>query len=575
MLSKNEKLNYIKEQVKLRCEHTNNKRHQYLITLITAAMSLCGDSSVFAALVRRYEFDPDDFKMDKVIKDKTREEVTALFEKLIPEICEDLYFKNSCVKKIYQDNTQILIDQDEELHPKYAFDEQCYRLISLLHEIILIDYENNKLADILRVLVNNKVSPISSSVVMPKHKTDDRYVDVEKITKRQRIVRSNLRKKLHHRLFSQQPSEFNLLPANIKNNLRLVSIIHELTASNAVINKIQYHWTTENNLKSIVNNGYFYGNKTLKRQRIFFRLNSLGTGDVDNGDNDIICFCPYMVDYLAFYSQTNSQFKGNVVRLSVNVQELDLEGRYNQFFKLFDLLSPAFSYTAYINDELDVKIEREVRGKAVFLTLILNGESKRICIFDGSPNSKNKVIHYGNLFSINRFCLLALFNFLSLSEDQEFEATFINYLNEKQDNEIKKILTIVAQALTVFAEYNFNSSLRLTDKMITEVHLVNKSVTYNFADYQKALNDSTGENNDALSSHAKSDSILSTGHTTFEKTINIYGNTVLTERKFVKFQEQNFIQHPADLFARDIYFETRPQQSMATNRADYNQVKLG
>lgn len=459
--------------------------------------------------------------------------------------------------------------EDLHLNPDFLKDE-CFVLIQLLHEIILKDYHDSKISDIIKILIENNLSPITITDADNDHENNNDDLHVVEL---QRLIRSRQRKTLHQKIFGQDATCYQPLPLNVLKNQRLSRIIYELTLSHAVIGDIQHHWTTLGNLKSIIRNKYFYSNKRLRNEKLFFTKNALTTGDVNNGDGNVICFCPYMVDFLAFYDQQEKKIKRDVVRISIDANHVDSYGKYNQFFKIYDFWSPRFNYMVHINDDLSINVSKN--NEKCEVTIHLCGENKTMILCDGTKNSKSDIMFYGNLDGINRFCISTIFKMLRGSNDAEFERKFLLYLLSRDDNEIKKIIIILAQSITIFAEYNFNSSLRNSDRLIKTIHYVDKSLTLN-------LNSSSNEEYESQMEQISLNQLPSTkgAHITetlvskIQDDLSLYGKSIHTSQRWVDLGVSDLRQQSPMLYGNGVYLETRPYQQNE-HKKEHLQIKTG
>ena len=444
----------------------NEERCEHLKFLINIALTLLDQTPYITNLLAKNNFTPTINQSSL-----TRAEVAHHFDVKIPIIFVDLIFLE------LPGLPSLNIPPRNVAHSKkkkYDFSESCYQLISLLHEILVYEYYLNKNPDLLFILSRHNFSPLAKDALVPVSNTlNDLF-----LRKMQRRYKSILRGKLHQSIFSNTPQSILTLPANISKCSHITQVIHELTVKRAVVSNIQYHWTTKSNFINMLYSGYIYGNKTLQKKNIFFRKNALENGDIQNGDADVICCARHMVDFLALHNKTEKKLKNDLVRLAIDVNKVVHENGYNQFFKLFDLYSPAFNYTAHIDTRLSITIVRKERGKEITLSVTLNGQIYTAVLFDNTIQSKHAMICYGNLFTFNRFCLLAFFRMLDKPENKSLSDAIITYFMQCTQQQLMKTLTIIAQSITIFAEYNFNSSIQLTNSIIKEVHFVDRNTTY-------------------------------------------------------------------------------------------------
>ena len=291
----------------------------------------------------------------------------------------------------------------------------------------------------------------------------------------QRQWRSMKRYQLHQQIFQTNPDKYNNLSLiNFVPDKRLRNIIHELTAMPAIINNKVYHWTTISNLKNILHDGYLYGNQYLSHRGIKFDKNTLSPCDISNGDGNVICLSPCLVDPTLF--DKNGQLKKELVRLTLDLNNLDQVnqfGHYNQFAKIYDLRTKSYEYRVQLNDKLSITF---FKSDYLSVEILFNDVNYTAVI----PPEDD--MFYGNLYSINRFCLLKVFELINKAEyrnpcsifpdGDKLPDVFYPYLYSLNDDDIKKFVTTFAQGLTIFSEYNFNCALRLSDNLITEIYSV-------------------------------------------------------------------------------------------------------
>lgn len=292
-------------------------------------------------------------------------------------------------------------------------------------------------------------------------------LEEEKIITAQRQFRSFRRRHLHLGIFRVEPvtawAPLKIHPDYCRTDLhyRLETIIANIVSHQKIINGNQlYHYTSLENLTSIINTQFLYGNHSLKKQNITFTPNVFQSADILTGDKNVICLCPGQVDMAAFTS--GYSIKDNACRLSLNINQKNISDNkaiHNQFFKLADFWAPwTFSFS------ID-KLSLHIKGGSSIMELHLS--------FDGALHfirlDKEEMIYYGNIFSINRFCAVQLFNIIDKIPDETCKKKLYDHLNQLPNNELKKLIIVFTQNLTLFAEYNFNACLPISDIRITEV----------------------------------------------------------------------------------------------------------
>lgn len=287
----------------------------------------------------------------------------------------------------------------------------------------------------------------------------------------QRRWRSKQRAKLHHSIFKQSPTTLANIPISSLDNPRMRNIVIELTAQRAIINSKIYHWTSESNLANITKSGAFYGNQLLQKYRIGFEKNSLVEADITNGDGNVICLCPYLVDpYLFrnkshFYIFPRQNYRRNLVRLTLDLEKLPAGLKENnQFFKCYDLLAPPFTYEIKISDALTVTFIRHERDGDLDVQFSLNNAVSVTTL------KKTDAMFYGNLSAINRFCLMTFFKLAQSIGSPFHKEDLTKYLASLNNDEMKKLLIAFCQGMTLYSEYNFNAILTLQDQLVTEVY---------------------------------------------------------------------------------------------------------
>jgi hypothetical protein len=283
------------------------------------------------------------------------------------------------------------------------------------------------------------------------------------------ILRSNQRKKLHSSLFNTEPvtgwAELNLFAPYHNSDLhhRLEKIILEdIVPNQKIVNGKQlYHYTSLSNLPSIIKSRAMYGNAYLQKTEIPFEANVFDSRmDGPTGDSNVICFCPGQVDEKAFISRLNK-----VCRLSVDIYRnippyTKAKGKYNQFFKLSDL---QFKWASELKINTFKAHVSNAHGDGMSIYLSFNEKNHTVIL------TPNEMVYYGNIFKINRFCSVQLFNIINKVDNAEFKTDFYNHLSALNDDELRKFLIVFSQHLTLFAEANFNTFLSLDDIKINEI----------------------------------------------------------------------------------------------------------
>lgn len=302
--------------------------------------------------------------------------------------------------------------------------------------------------------------------------TDDETI--KKVSTVQRFFRSRSRYRLHNKTFDCNPVEIKRLS---ETNSRLKNIIFDIAKHHLIIGERVTHWTTWKNLKNIIDKGVFLGNRQLHHYKYFFDKNALGTQDIKYGDGNVICFCPYLVDPTAlvdpYISGRDQVIRQGLLRLTIDLTKVNAFGKYNQFFKLYDFCVSGFIHTVVVSDLLSFSFhklkgyENDVRIDWLDATIIFKGNSFKLSI-----GTKDAIV-YGDLFSFNIFCMNKFVDLIY--RDFQFKKELNEYLDGLTDEELRKILIAFGQGLTVFSEYNFNTSLQLTSGLISQIYCANSN----------------------------------------------------------------------------------------------------
>jgi hypothetical protein len=427
--------------------------------------------------------------------------------------------------------------------------------LSYLQHLLYEDFLKNKNPDLLNVLIEHNVSPLTKQEMIRLSSPPEKLAEAAATTL-QRRWRSQTRYKLHQTIFNTRPSILRDLPLKMIDNIGLRKLILELTASNAIIDNQIYHWTTLVNFKNIIRNNSFYGNKILKANHLFFQKNALDKGDVDNGDEKIICFCPYLVDPLTL-SETSERRPQGLLRLTLNLNKLTKfhsMGKYNQFMKIFDLHAPSFSYSVKITDKFSVKFCKQARSENTLNIIFTFDDNNYI-----TRIQKKEAFFYGNLSSINRFCLMKLFDLVNratLNNDNSsyLGDIFLKYLDTLKCEEVKKILIILGQSMTVFAEYNFNSALELSNDLISEVYFAKTNMLISFNKLPEEERNNFFQT--VLSDKADKLQIFTNPTPPIVENLNeIYQYGICSSGPITI--EKNLIEVPASIFNADHYIDVR------------------
>lgn len=319
--------------------------------------------------------------------------------------------------------------------------------------------------------------------VMPVTDNDQSDQDIVNV---QRKIRSKLRASLHLRLFNENPvsnwSELSIPSNQSELRSRLNAIIANITIHQKIINGQRlYHHTTLPNLQSIVTHGYFYGNDVLKSHKINFQKNTYSpTSDGKNGDAKILCLCPGQVDMRAY--ALNGTIKPDRCILTLDISHLSRREKYNEFFKLSDLNAGWEGRFIFGDLSFVILNTKHEEINVISINVSFKNKHSSSVVID-----KNNMIFYGNIFSINRFCAIQLFNIINKIENTQLKGKIFSYLNTLDDNELKKLIITFSQTLTHFAEYNFDSVMPLNEIRIKEILMLgDKKIKYDFSDLSES-----------------------------------------------------------------------------------------
>lgn len=260
----------------------------------------------------------------------------------------------------------------------------------------------------------------------------------------------------------------------IKEILGIDNLIHKLAEENSIVYPEVWHVTTKPNLSSTCRESAFFGADSMQRRSIKYSKNVLGYLDVHNGDGDVICLGPYLIDSGAFCESTfydgefcKKEAMHSKILIKIDLTKVCSKGIYNQFFKIQDFGLSRPHHVLEITDWLAI-----VFGSKFEQTITLdNGFSET---FD---SSKQPII-YGNLYEINKFCLTSLFRLIETSNNRDFIERFYNKIKLCSFSEIAKIVKLYGQHLILYSEVNFNQRLTITPGLITEIQDLKNNACY-------------------------------------------------------------------------------------------------
>jgi|GEM_PF-5571773 len=365
---------------------------------------------------------------------------------------------------------------------------------------------------------------------------------------------SSQRLGLHKTIFGNFPQTKQIFPKVFLHNIpndEIRSLILSLAEHQSIINNKVTHWTILNNLKSILKTGYIFSNQKLKEKGIDFKKNALVKADIKNGDDTVVCCCPALVDADALVNREKIKPRKGLVRLTLNLDYIDLQGKFNQFFKLYDLCAPGYQYNVKINEDLIVSFNKKNNGK---LICSLTFKGKKVDF----PISSSNALFYGNLKEINLYCLVMLFNMLATADDEQFKIDFNLYLEKLTTDELKKVLILFAQGLTLYSEYNFHPFLRITKGLIAEIYLADKNISLNL----EALNPEVAQ---AALTHLATTGQLHYSDNNIPPLVKVCNDKLMSQYQILisyHYRELTLEAHYATIspasFQSKTYFETRP-----------------
>lgn len=302
-------------------------------------------------------------------------------------------------------------------------------------------------------------------------------LEPEPLHKFQRITRSAVRGLLHRSIFNDPQCEWPRIQMQKQYQFsdfhyRVEKMIVELTENQQVVNGYKlFHYTPLINVPSIVDKNGFYGNASLRESNVLFIENVLAECDKKNLDGNVICFTPANVDRKAFMG------KNNRCRITLDINKSNFKSeKFNQFFKLSDF-GVGHHTRILINEDLAFEIETgRDDPKKLQVKILFKGYEENVSF------TKNEMIFYGEIHSINRFCLSQLFVVMEKINDHAIKDALFQYLSEISDEELKKIFIIFSQGITLYAEYNFNGFLPLSSVALKEILILgDQKLKFNFS----------------------------------------------------------------------------------------------
>lgn len=443
-----------------------------------------------------------------------------------------------------------------------AGNTQFHQEFVQLQNLIKEDFLKTKEREWIDIFLEHQVSPLSLKSILKYTLPDDKLPPLKKGSPRVEkfLQRTQNRVNLHRQSFISEPissisaSLYQLYP-NINDpfHSRMRIILKYLMNSNAVISNQIHHWTTMSNLQSMLIEGNIYGNAHLKNINKYFQKNSLSQFDISNGDSDVICFAPYLIDPIALVDEENYSLKTDLVRLTIDIEKAPYHWEMQHFFKIRDLAVPAIDYRVKVDNSLSFEFFHIRNYQNQDMLVIIKFKNWKI---EHSIN-KSESIFYGNYFAINQFCMDQLPRMLKRS-DSQFLMEFNDYLRTLTDNEIKKIFIIFAQSLTIYSEYNINHKLKLTNHLITHIYLANQNLLFDLStlsveDYQKACDQMCHSSTIPLTPTQNDKPIIKFNG----KDLQIYGTEIWYRHRSFNLVK-DFSELNPDHFGQEGYYETRP-----------------
>jgi hypothetical protein len=297
-----------------------------------------------------------------------------------------------------------------------------------------------------------------------------------------RLLRSKERRKLHENIFKQPPNSGFIpiiIPESYKElEIKLNKLRPEIVSNRKIVGKYIHHYTSFDNLASIIGMSHFYGRDILYNKEVKYDQNVYCSKDGENGDSKVICFCPGLVDRGAYIidNTVGGWIKTNRCRLkfSIDDEHINKFGKYNQFFKLSDFNVAWFRRISLDNLTIEIISNFDIQ-------FILNDQIE-IVHYD-----KNERIFYGNSYAFNQYCFNQLILLISKIKNEQFKHELYSHLNNLSEGQLKKLIIVFAQQLTTYAEHNFNGSIPLQAMRIKEILVIgDKKILY---DLSKLAND--------------------------------------------------------------------------------------
>lgn len=316
------------------------------------------------------------------------------------------------------------------------------------------------------------------------------------LEKKHVYLHSLLRRIEHFRTFGQAPqTSFNIsLPAQLRavpENRKILGVLGELFKNpHSFFPTVIDHWTSLENLKSILSENALMGNYALKKAKIDFESNVLCEGDEANLDGNVICFAPgKFIDPYVFYDKNSPlpTVRKDRVLFRMNVDQFFKKGKFNSFFKITDLYGPYFTKELVISPSFTITVSRNMNntfgynlsGKVFPISVSFNFKGQRETV----SFSVNESLFYGDLSEINCWCLLLLFRALDKCKTPSLVYSIYEYINDLDRATIESLIIEFAKSMTPISEYNIRGILEFTPRIISEIHFDSEGKTYDFNDY--------------------------------------------------------------------------------------------
>lgn len=322
-------------------------------------------------------------------------------------------------------------------------------------------------------------------------------VEAESVLEKKHVYLHSLLRRIEHiRTFGQSPqTSFNIsLPTQLRavpENRKILSVLGELFKNpHSFFPTVVDHWTSLENVKSILSENALMGNYALKKAKIDFESNVLCEGDKDNLDGNVICFAPgRFIDPYVFYDKNSPlpTVRKDRVLFRLNVHRFSKKGKLNSFFKITDLYGPYFTKELVVSPGFTITVSRNMNntfgynpsGKVFPISVSFNFKGQRETV----SFSVNESLFYGDISEINCWCLLLLFKALDKCKTPSLVKSIYEYISDLDRAMIEYLIIEFAKSLTPISEYNIRGILEFTPGIINEIHFDSEGKTYDFNEY--------------------------------------------------------------------------------------------